>query len=102
MRKKSKKSVNIYITKPDYQRLSGLIEITRERNGIEVGHGVGEQHENDAQLAGVARQPLEAALRIPAGEDAELDVVDAGRNAKGLDHRGAGDDQNGSAFVLIL
>ena len=35
MRKKSKKSVNIYITKPDYQRLSGLIEITRERNGID-------------------------------------------------------------------
>lgn len=35
MKKKSKKIVNIYITEPDYQRLSGLIEITRERNGID-------------------------------------------------------------------
>ena len=26
----------------------------RERDGVEVGHGVGEQDENDAQLAGVA------------------------------------------------
>src|ERR1700741_2668351 len=35
MEKKSKKTVNIYITEPDYQRLSGLIEITRERNGVD-------------------------------------------------------------------
>jgi regulator of nucleoside diphosphate kinase len=32
---KQKKTVNIHITEPDYQRLSGLIEITRERNGID-------------------------------------------------------------------
>ena len=44
-----------------------------------VGHGVGEQHQNDAKFAGVARKPLEAALRIAAGEDAELDVIDAER-----------------------
>ena len=35
MKKKSKKTVNIYITEPDYQRLSGLIEMTRERNGVD-------------------------------------------------------------------
>lgn len=35
MRKKSQKPGNIYITEPDYQRLSGLIEITRERNGVD-------------------------------------------------------------------
>jgi len=35
MKKKLKKTVNIYITEPDYQRLSGLIEITRERNGAD-------------------------------------------------------------------
>jgi regulator of nucleoside diphosphate kinase len=35
MKEKSQKTVNIYITKPDYQRLSGLIEITRERNGVD-------------------------------------------------------------------
>jgi regulator of nucleoside diphosphate kinase len=35
MKKKSKKTVNIHITEPDYQRLSGLIEITRERNGVD-------------------------------------------------------------------
>ena len=34
MKKKSIKPVNIYITEPDYQRLNGLIEITRERNEI--------------------------------------------------------------------
>src|SRR5580765_3294437 len=35
MKKKSHKTVNIYITEPDYQRLSGLIEVTRERNGVD-------------------------------------------------------------------
>ena len=35
MRKKSQKPGNIYITEPDYQRLSGLIELTRERNGVD-------------------------------------------------------------------
>jgi regulator of nucleoside diphosphate kinase len=35
MKKKSQKSLNIYITEQDYQRLSGLIEITRERNGVD-------------------------------------------------------------------
>ena len=33
MKKKSQRTPSIYITEPDYQRLSGLIEITRERNG---------------------------------------------------------------------
>jgi regulator of nucleoside diphosphate kinase len=35
MRKKSQKTVNIHITEPDYQRLSGLIETTRERNSAD-------------------------------------------------------------------
>jgi regulator of nucleoside diphosphate kinase len=35
MKKKSQKSLNIYITEQDYQRLSGLIESTRERNGVD-------------------------------------------------------------------
>src|ERR1041385_189052 len=35
MKKKSKKTVNIHITEQDYQRLSGLIESTRERNGVD-------------------------------------------------------------------
>ena len=35
MKKKLQKTVNIYIMEPDYQRLSGLIEITRERNGVD-------------------------------------------------------------------
>jgi len=35
MTKKLQKTMNIYVTEPDYQRLSGLIEITRERNGID-------------------------------------------------------------------
>jgi regulator of nucleoside diphosphate kinase len=35
MNKRSQKTGNIYVTAPDYQRLSGLIEITRERNGID-------------------------------------------------------------------
>ena len=59
----------------------------RERDGVEFGHGVGEQDENDAKLAGVARQPLEPAFRIGAGEDAELDVIDAERG--GLAYGGA-------------
>jgi regulator of nucleoside diphosphate kinase len=35
VKKKSQKAVKIYITEPDYQSLSGLIEITRERNGVD-------------------------------------------------------------------
>src|SRR4030095_12277774 len=35
MKKKLQKTVNIFITEQDYQRLSGLIEITRERNGVD-------------------------------------------------------------------
>ena len=35
MKKKSKQPVSIFITEPDYHRLSGLIEITRERNGVD-------------------------------------------------------------------
>ncbi len=35
MNKKSQKPTSIYITEPDHQRLSGLIEITRERNGVD-------------------------------------------------------------------
>ena len=32
MKRKSKKAITIYITEPDYNRLSGLIDRTRERN----------------------------------------------------------------------
>ena len=35
MKKKLQKTTNIYVTEPDYQRLSGLIETTRERNGVD-------------------------------------------------------------------
>lgn len=35
MQKKSQKAGNICITEPDYQRLCDLIEITRERNGVD-------------------------------------------------------------------
>jgi regulator of nucleoside diphosphate kinase len=35
MKKKLQRTPSIYITEPDYQRLSGLIEITRERNGLD-------------------------------------------------------------------
>ena len=35
MKKKSQRIASIYITEPDYQRLSGLIEISRERNGVD-------------------------------------------------------------------
>ena len=35
MKKKSQRTTSIYVTEPDYQRLSGLIEITRERNGVD-------------------------------------------------------------------
>jgi regulator of nucleoside diphosphate kinase len=33
MKRRSKKATTIYITEPDYNRLSGLIERTRDRNG---------------------------------------------------------------------
>lgn len=33
LRKKPRKPMSIYVTEPDYQRLCGLIQITRERNG---------------------------------------------------------------------
>jgi len=35
MTKKSQRTTSIYITEPDFQRLSGLIEITREGNGVD-------------------------------------------------------------------
>ena len=35
MTKKSEKIANIYITEPDYNRLSALIEKTREGNGVD-------------------------------------------------------------------
>ena len=35
MKKKSRKTENIHITESDYQRLTGLIERTRERNGVD-------------------------------------------------------------------
>jgi len=35
MTKKSEKTANIYITEPDYNRLSALIEKTREGNGVD-------------------------------------------------------------------
>lgn len=35
MTKQSEKTVNIYITEPDYNRLSALIEKTREGNGVD-------------------------------------------------------------------
>ena len=35
MKKKSQNMTTIYITESDYQRLSGLIETTRERNGVD-------------------------------------------------------------------
>ena len=35
MNKKSKRT-SIYVTEPDYHRLSALIETTRERNGVDI------------------------------------------------------------------
>jgi len=35
MKRKSKKAISIYITELDYNRLSGLIDRTRERNGTD-------------------------------------------------------------------
>lgn len=35
MKKKPQKPASIYITEPDYQRLGGLIEITRERKLVD-------------------------------------------------------------------
>ena len=35
MSKKSQRTSSIYITEPDYHRLSALIETTRERNGVD-------------------------------------------------------------------
>lgn len=35
MRKKLQSKTSIYITEPDYERLSGLIETTRERHGLD-------------------------------------------------------------------
>ena len=58
-----------------------------ELDGIELGQGIGEQDEDEAEFAGVARKPLEAAFRIAAREDAELDVIDAERGGRA--HGGA-------------
>ena len=33
--KKSQRTTSIYVTEPDYHRLSGLIEVTREHNGVD-------------------------------------------------------------------
>ena len=35
MKRKSKKTTSIYITEPDYERLSGLIDRTRERSNVD-------------------------------------------------------------------
>ena len=35
MKRKSKKTTGIYITEPDYERLSGLIDRTRERSNVD-------------------------------------------------------------------
>jgi regulator of nucleoside diphosphate kinase len=36
MKKTSQRTSSIYITEPDYHRLSALIETTRERNGVDI------------------------------------------------------------------
>ena len=36
MNKKSQSGSSIYVTEPDYHRLSALIETTRERNGVDI------------------------------------------------------------------
>ena len=36
MKKKAIQTRRIYVTEPDYRRLSGLIEITRDRNGVDI------------------------------------------------------------------
>ena len=36
MKKKALQTGRIYVTEPDYRRLTGLIEITRERNGVDI------------------------------------------------------------------
>lgn len=33
---KKQRTSSIYVTEPDYHRLSGLIETTRERNGVDI------------------------------------------------------------------
>ena len=35
MKKKTLQTGTIYVTEPDYRRLTGLIEITRDRNGVD-------------------------------------------------------------------
>ena len=36
MKTKALQTGRIYVTEPDYQRLTGLIEITRDRNGVDI------------------------------------------------------------------
>lgn len=36
MKKKALQTGRIYVTEPDYRRLIGLIEITRDRNGVDI------------------------------------------------------------------
>lgn len=36
MNKRSQAAPSIYVTEPDYHRLSALIETTRERNGVDI------------------------------------------------------------------
>ena len=38
MKNKALQTGTIYITEPDYRRLTGLIEITRDRNGVDRDH----------------------------------------------------------------
>jgi len=36
MKEKALQTGRIYVTEPDYRRLTGLIEITRDRNGVDI------------------------------------------------------------------
>ena len=36
MKKQALQTGRIYVTEPDYRRLTGLIEITRDRNGVDI------------------------------------------------------------------
>lgn len=59
MTKRSTKPTSIYVTEPDYGRLSALIEKTRERNGVD------HQYINKLE-AELDRAEIVAAEKIPA------------------------------------
>ena len=40
MKKQSLQTGRIYVTEPDYRRLTGLIEITRDRNGVDMEYPI--------------------------------------------------------------